>query len=247
MILRLLKFDLWVDYISYRIDELLEPDGDLIESGCHKTNRSGFLKINMKYVTVILLLVISSVSHAQVLSGYRFGVNMSTMEISRQGESIKAETPFGVHFGISYEIPAGKKFAFQSGFLFSAKGTDYQIDTLDLSLAPAYLEIPADLVYKIGRQSIKVSLFAGPYFAAAFGGYKSDEGNKMLILGRGENKDLKILDLGFNFGIGLYIRSFLLTVQYGLGMRNISPKSDLEMKNKVIGISLISLLSVKRE
>lgn len=207
----------------------------------------GYLYKNLKYVAVILFLVLSTISEAQVLSGYRFGANLTTMAISRQEESIKAETPLGVHFGVCYEIPAGKKFAFQSGFLFSSKGTDYQIDTLALSLAPAYLEIPADFVYKIGRQSIKVSLFAGPYFAAAFGGYKSHENYKMLILGRGENKDLKILDFGFNFGIGLYIRSFLLKVQYGSGMRNISPKSDLEMKNKVIGISLCSLLSAKRE
>jgi len=207
---------------------------------------SGILnKIQMFSLIIIFFIDCPDLS-SQVKSGYRWGINMTTMSINYQGKKIKAETPFGVQFGGNYEIPLSKNYAFLSGFIFSSKGTDYKINNLDYSIAPAYLEIPANFVYKFGRRTTRLSLFAGPYFAAAFGGYKSDDGYKILALGSRESKDLKVIDFGFNAGIALSINSHVFTVQYGTGLRNVSPKYDMEMRNKVIGISLSTLWSIKK-
>lgn len=118
-----------------------------------------------------------------------------------------------------------------------------RIDNDDLSLAPAYLEIPANLAHTFGRRSVRLSLYGGLYFAAAFGGYKSEAGYKTLTLGPRESKDLKIIDYGFNFGPGLHIRFHLISIQYGTGCRNVSPKNDIIMRNKVFGVSISSLSS----
>lgn len=182
---------------------------------------------------------------AQVKSGYRWGINMTTMSVNYQGQNIKSEIPFGVHFGANYEIPLSKHINFLSGFLFSSKGTDYALNNVDYSIAPAYLEIPANFSYNFTRRSTRLSLFSGPYFAAAFGGYKSDDGYKILTLGSRESKDLKFLDFGYNVGIALNIKSHVITIQYGTGLRDVSPKNDIAMRNKVIGISLSTLWSVK--
>ena len=207
---------------------------------------SGILNKIQMFSLIIIFFIDSSDLSAQVKSGYRWGINMTTMSINHQGNKIKAETPFGVQFGGNYEIPLSKNFAFLSGFIFSSKGTDYVINNVDFSIAPAYLEIPANFVYKFGRRSTRLSLFTGPYFAAAFGGYKSDDGYNTLTLGPQESKDLKVIDFGFNAGIALIIYSQVFTVQYGTGLRDVSPKNDMEMRNKVIGISLSTLWSIKK-
>ena len=194
---------------------------------------------------IIIFFISSSDLSAQIRSGYRWGINLTTMSVNYQGKNIKSETPFGVHFGANYEISLSRHYTFLSGFVFSSKGTDYALNNVDFSIAPAYLEIPSNFAYNFIRRSTRLSLFSGPYFAAAFGGYKSDDGYKILTLGSRENKDLKILDFGFNVGIALDIKSHVFTVQYGCGMRDVSPKNDMEMKNKVIGISLSTLWSVK--
>ena len=180
---------------------------------------------------------------AQMKTGYRFGVNMTTMSIKSSGNNIETELPVGIHFGGNYEISLSKKFAIQTGLLFSSKGTDYKINKVYYSISPSYIEIPVNGVYYFGRRKTKLAIFAGPYFSSAFGGYKIDQNGafKYLSLGPHENNDLKCLDAGLNFGANLQIKGLIFSVQYGIGLRNISPKNEFEMRNKVIGISVSSL------
>jgi Outer membrane protein beta-barrel domain len=173
-------------------------------------------------------------------SGIRIGMNLTTMTIKTKGLTTKPETPMGVHFGIIYELPLKKNFSILSGIVFSSKGADYKIDTVDISLTPTYIEIPVNLAYNLNIKAIRISLFGGPYAACAIGGYKIVSGNefKYLNFGTGSNSDLKYFDFGFNFGIGVKIRSYEISAQYGIGLTNVSPVADSQMKNKVIGISI---------
>jgi hypothetical protein len=183
------------------------------------------------------------VMSAQMKSGYRFGLNLTTMTIKAKGLGSKPETPMGVHFGSNYEIPLMRNFSFLTGFLFSSKGSDFKIDTVDFSLTPTYMEIPVNIVYNFGSKATKISLFAGPYSACAIGGYKivSGSGFKYLAFGADENNDLKYFDVGFNFGVGVNIKGFVISAQYGIGLVNLSPTDDSKIRNKVIGISISSL------
>lgn len=198
---------------------------------------------------LFLTLFLNSNLYAQMKSGYRFGVNLTSMSVKNNGTSIKSKTPLGIHFGAVYEFPLSGNSAFQSGFVLSSKGTDYEINKDEYSIAPVYIEIPLNAVYYAGRHSSKFFIFAGPYFASAFAGYKIDPSgdHRDLKFGPGEDNDLKRLDAGINLGAGISVKEYLFSVQYGLGLRNVSAGKDLDIKNKVIGISISRLIPVNKK
>jgi len=50
---------------------------------------------------------------------------------------------------------------------------------------------------------------------------------------------MNAFDCGLNFGVGVEIKSFQITAQYGLGLTNLAPNSSNgTVKNKVFGVSL---------
>jgi Outer membrane protein beta-barrel domain len=203
----------------------------------------------MKSALAIFLMIVLTDLHAQIKTGYNFGLNLSTVTLKTKGISSKPETPAGIHFGGFLDIPLNDNFSLEPALLLSAKGSNFKIDSAVFSLSPVYIEIPVNAVYRFGSDAVKISFSIGPYFACGVGGYKieSEGGFKYLSFGSGESKDLKPFDFGFNFGTGVTIRGFMVTVQYGIGLVNIFPVTiaDCEMKNKVFGISISSLFAVK--
>ncbi len=204
---------------------------------------------SLRSLLVVFFLAAFTGISAQVKPGYIFGLNLSTMTIKSNGLSINTKLPASVHFGGFFKIPVTDNFSFQPAILFSAKGTDYKIDTAKYSISPIYIEVPVIAVYSFGSDLVKISLFAGPYFAYGVGGYKIISGGELLKInyGSGENNDLKPFDIGLNFGAGISIKGLMISAQYGIGLANISPVTtdDSIMKNKVVGISISSLFANK--
>lgn len=196
----------------------------------------------LKYAPAIFLMIAFTGVNAQIKARYMGGLHMSTMALNIKGLSSNPTTPFGFHFGWTFEIPVIGGFKFEPGVLFSAKGTDYKVDSVDHSLSPIYIEVPVNAFYTFGSDNVKISLFAGPYFACGIGGTIWESGHSLedLRFGTGKDKDLKLFDIGLNFGFGVSIKMFMVTAQYEIGLTNVSPdKTDnSEMKNKVIGISV---------
>jgi opacity protein-like surface antigen len=196
------------------------------------------MRTNPKYVLVILFTVCIANLNGQIKSGYVVGVNMSTLVLQTKGICSNLETKEGINLGLFLDVPLSRRFSFHPKLMFSAKGTDYKIDSVQYSLSPVYIEIPLNLGFRIGS----ISLFAGPYFACGIGGLKMDrKGNlKDISFGSGENKDMKQLDAGLNFGLGVNIKGFLISAQYGIGLANVSPDATIysEMKNRVFAISI---------
>jgi len=85
-------------------------------------------------------------------------------------------------------------------------------------------------------------MLAGPYIAFGVGGtmWESGQSVKELKFGRGSGKDIRLVDTGLNFGIGVCINKLMVTFQYDMDLTNISDDNPgvSEMKNQVIGISL---------
>jgi hypothetical protein len=199
------------------------------------------MKICLKSVFAILLIITSANIHAQIRPGYMIGYNIATMKLNASGTDFESETMTGIHVGIISEIPVKGNFDLRSGLIFSAKGSILKIDTSEVTLSPIYIEVPVNLKYSIGSDMLKISLFAGPYFACGIGGNKETGGElKKINFGSGENDDLKIFDIGFNFGAGLIIKRLIISAQYESGLLNLLPVTtgDSEMKSKVIGISV---------
>jgi hypothetical protein len=207
------------------------------------------MKKYLKSAMVISLVVVFTSTDAQIKTGYVFGLNLSTITLKSEVVSSNPDTPAGIHFGEFFEIPLKRNFSLQPAFIFSAKGSNYTIDTVEYSISPIYIEVPLNAVYSIGSDVVKVSLYTGPYFAFGMGGYKIVSGGelKRIRFGSDENHDLRFFDFGLNFGAGINIKGMMISAQYGIGMTNLSPvKSPVsEMKNKVIGISISSLFAGK--
>jgi len=207
------------------------------------------VKINLKSGIPIFLFFVFAEVQAQVIPGYIFGLNLSTITLKSNGINSKPEVPIGIHFGGFLEIPIKDNLALEPGFIFSAKGSNYKIDSVEYSLSPIYIEVPVNAVYSFGSDEIKISLFTGPYFACGVGGYKIEPGGELknINFGSNGNNDLRSFDFGLNFGAGINIKGLLISAQYGIGLSNLSPVTldGLEMKNKVIGISIRSLFSYK--
>jgi hypothetical protein len=207
------------------------------------------MKDYLKSVLIIVLLGTCLHINAQVKPGYIFGINLSSIKLNTKSISSNPERPVGLHFGCVFEIPVKGKFKLDPAILLSAKGSNYKIDSVEYSLSPIYVEVPFLALYSFGSDEIKISFFAGPYFACGVGGYKIMPGGELqdINYGSGDNKDLKSLDFGLNFGAGIFFRGLLISARYGIGLTNIAPESstDLEMKNNVIGISISSLFARK--
>jgi hypothetical protein len=203
------------------------------------------MKDYLKYLLAIIFIIAFTEANGQVYPRYIFGVNLSTMIMKTKGLSSQPEMPAGIHFGGNIEIPITPNLTFQPALLFSAKGSNFKIDTVDIALSPIYIEIPLNAVYCFGSGESRLFLLAGPYFAYGVGGYKLETGSvfRYISYGSGENKDLRHLDLGFNLGAGVNIKGFIISAQYGIGLANISPVTagGSEIRNKVIGISISSL------
>jgi hypothetical protein len=211
-------------------------------------NTKNFIKLRhirnfQRSSLTVILLILSTVLSAQWKPGYIFGINLSTITIKTKGINSKPETAVGYHFGFYYDILLNKHTSVQSGFILSSKGTDYFIDTVRHSLAPTYFEIPLNFTFHLGLKATNISLYAGPYSAFAIGGYEIVDGDplKYLKFGASKKNDLTRFDFGFNIGLGVYIKSYIISAQYGIGLTDLTPANDSDVKNEVIGISIIYL------
>ncbi len=207
------------------------------------------MKNCLKFVLAIFFLVGFTDLYAQVGSEYIFGLNLSTLEIKANGTTTIPKASVGIHYGGCLNLTVTDNFSLQPGLMFSAKGTSYKIDTLEYTISPIYIEVSLISKYTFGSDAIQGAVFVGPYVSCGVGGYKIEPGGdfKSLRFGSGGIADLKAFDAGFIFGAGVKIRSFMISVQYGIGLANIEPSSsgDLEMKNRVLGISLNTLFANK--
>jgi hypothetical protein len=204
----------------------------------------------VKYLLAIILLFVSSSSQAQVKTGRFIGVNFSDMSMKVKGNAINTDNSIGIHFGGILDMPVAGNFSFRPAVLFSGKGSTYNNDTLDVFLSPVYIEVPLLAAYTFGSRSLKLTIFAGPYFAFGFGGNKIENGGNTHSISYGSDTedDIKHLDAGINMGGGISYKDLMISVQYGLGMANISSGSipESEIKNNVIGISITSFFADKK-
>jgi hypothetical protein len=208
------------------------------------------MKNYLKSVLVLFLIVALSDLNAQVRAGRVIGLNLSTMTMKSRDIQFDTQILAGIRFGGIFEIPLAGNLSLQPAILFSAKGSVYKIDSTELFTSPIFLEAPVTAAYSFGSKSVKVSILAGLYFACGIGGNKMDPGGALrsIRFGPEEDNDMKRFDMGLNLGAIINIKGLLISVEYGLGLTNLSTSlsGDSEMKNKVIGISFTSLFPGKK-
>lgn len=210
------------------------------------------MKNFLKFSLVICLMFVVTNIQAQIKFGPKVGLNLSTMTLKNMGISLDPKILVGFNVGVVSEIPLSGNLSLQPAVLYSAKGSKYSVTisevTAEAEIAPSFIEIPVNAVYKFDLGSTKLFLNAGPYFAYGIGGKSKSGGESTDIsFGSGESNDMKPFDFGLNFGAGIEIANLLISANYEFGLANLAPRTtdNTEMKITVIGFSIAYLFGGK--
>lgn len=206
------------------------------------------MKNLLKFALVICLVFVFSSIQAQMKIGPKVGVNLSTMTLSSSGVSIDPKTLVGLNIGVLFETLASENLSFQTGIVYTGKGSKYKIEgdgtTIDMTMAPWFLEVPYNVVYGFGTGPVKFTVLGGPYLAFGMGGKVEALGESEKIV-FGKDGDLKSMDFGLNIGAGVKFKDLFLSAQYELGLINLSTTDDVENKIKTLTFSISYLFGGK--
>jgi hypothetical protein len=196
----------------------------------------------MRFAWMVCLIFSVTIMQAQIKFGPKAGLNLSTMTLKNSGIAVDPKTLVGFHVGVISEIPLKGNFVLQPALLYSSKGSKYSFGGEDMSISPGFIELPVNAVYKFDIGNMKLFLNAGPYFAYGISGkIKSGGESQSIEFGSDDNADMKPFDMGINFGAGLEIQNFLISLNYDLGLANLVPgvssTDEADAKTRVIGIS----------
>jgi hypothetical protein len=192
--------------------------------------------------------------------GIKAGLNLSNVLIEDADDTYSDDFNMkpGFHVGPTVEFPLSDLVSFETGLLLSTKGYKYE-ESADMmgasvnyeqSLNLLYLDIPLTAKAKFDMGGVALYGAAGPYVGIGLtgkskfemsGGGESESEDTDVEWGSDENEDdLKRLDFGLTVGAGVEVNSFLIGVNYGLGLANISPatENDFKINNRVLALSL---------
>lgn len=202
----------------------------------------------LQEISIILLFLLTGTNSFAQWYGIKGGYNLSkiTMKNDAGDYNNQYTNKEGYHIGIIAQFPIKEPFSFETGLLYSSKGflanweSTYQGKPVKIKSTTtlSYLEIPvlAKTSFKFGYSKIYGAL--GPYFGIGMSGETKRD---MTTISNGETTtnfydlkfgpdkgtdNLKKVDIGINAGVGIDFSKIRLSFTYGLGMRNLSLKSD---------------------
>ena len=220
--------------------------------------------------TFLMLLGSSAVLAATAQSGVilKGGLNVANVSTSSNGRVEDAKSLTSFHAGVIADIALSKIVYLQPGVLFTGKGskttngTQSDANYYRATSNPYYVEVPANLVFKLplGARS-KVFVGAGPYMAIGVAGKNKAEGRYLgmnfdvesdiefsnddpTTFNYEEDAGLGLLrrfDFGLNGLAGLEFEKILLSVGYGHGLSKLqsgAENSDDMNKHRVWSFSV---------
>ncbi|HYF32603.1 MAG TPA: porin family protein [Chitinophagaceae bacterium] len=209
----------------------------------------------LKKVFLMLLgssaaLIASAQNGGLILKG---GLNSANVSVTSNGRVEDAKSLTSFHVGVVGDISLSKIISFQPGILFTGKGSKTQngqqsdANYYRATSNPYYVEVPANLVFKLplGERS-KVFFGAGPYLAVGVAGKNKVEGRYLGIDFETENEIefsnddpttlnfeegagfgiLRRFDYGLNGQAGLEFSNVLFSVNYGHGLAKLQSGHD---------------------
>jgi hypothetical protein len=232
------------------------------------------MKSIIKLSIIVLLITLSSKSFSQIL-GVKAGTNFSSQLIKENeilfpydnSSNDKTKLNPGFLVGASIEMPVFDLLSFEASLLFSTRGTRItKTELFDSNSVITeenhnlyYLELPlaAKVPFSIG--SFKLYGSAGGYAGIGLTGkiksnssfgYLTETSNENIIWGSETSvDDLKRLDYGLTFGVGIIWKSLQAGLSYNLGLANISAESDYGslIKNRSLGVSVSYIFGGPKE
>lgn len=212
----------------------------------------------MKRRTLVIVLIFTFTSmslSADVLSyGVKRGVNFAKFGGLDAGFHKDEPGPYeckykiGFSTGLFASVSPIDIIAIQSAILFSSKGTKVEFEGLEgLEFDHLYyIEIPLLLkFYPIKISISRINIFSGPYLGMnVINRYKTTDDVKdfyelLDLEPEGEYEDVKTLDFGLVFGLGVDIGRILIEGSFSLGLTTTDDSAfEFDLKNRVLTIML---------
>jgi hypothetical protein len=179
--------------------------------------------------TLLTLLIISTVLHAQPPIGLRTGVNFSDQYVEKDGAEEARNSKAGFMLGMYFTAAVNDKIAIQPEIMFSKMGSE-AVDS-DLTYPFNYLSIPVFFKYNISR---KVHVHAGPQFGVLLTARIADNNSFVDV-----KESFKGTEWGANGGIGVNLGRTDIGVRYYYGLSNIVKDATVAETYKNSALQLI--------
>lgn len=193
--------------------------------------------MKQKLTWIFVLSIFMTTTNAQKI-GIKAGLSLANAQYEYTQTNIPTSNLTGVLAGLIWEAPISNEIYFNSGILFSQKGTKLNLLGVEIKFPINYLEIPINLAYKYDLGTSKLFAQTGPYLGVGLSAKMKGAGEEETIEFGSGTDQMKRIDLGFNFGAGLEIKKVQLGINYGLGLINLSNDPDELMKNGALSFSV---------
>jgi len=227
--------------------------------------------MKIKFFLLFVFIILFQAVYAQRF-GIQGGLNISKTSGEDYWYNSTSSLPT-INLGVVVEFSLSKKFFFNTGLLYSVKGFkqnpidynnnnygpgygsgygsdygsgDYQYDIQSKRYSTGYLEIPANLTYKLPITSkLNVCFHTGPTFS--YGLYFKCRGTKSSTYDYSiHNLDSKQkYDFGLNLGSGIEFGNINIGVNYNQGLKNLSYSSETRNNNRVFQVSVAYMFGKK--
>lgn len=202
-------------------------------------------KINL---VIFLTFILSINAFSQNVSlGAKGGLNLSNMIVKNDDETLSDDFKMlaGFHVYPFIEYSFSDLLAIDAGLNFQSRGYSIIEDYFKLRFTSLYLDIPVNVKFNFDLGNVKLFCNVGPYVAFGIGGkiYTETTIGTYTTTARRDidwGDDLKSTDFGLNIGVGLDINNFIVGLNYGWGIANLSTISvdNTRTNNYVLGISI---------
>lgn len=178
----------------------------------------------MKKLLLSLLLIISSISYAQITYGAKAGLNITNLK-DIHGDS---DSRYGFHVGGFATIPIGQsnQFYLQPELLYSQQGEKNTGANYDELYQLDYLNIPVLFKPYFSEQDTEFYGIIGPQFGFLINDNVKNSAN----LGY-EDNEYNSMDLGALLGLGFsYLRTWEFEARYLYGFTDTVENNDINSK-----------------
>ncbi|HEY3389476.1 MAG TPA: porin family protein [Prolixibacteraceae bacterium] len=201
------------------------------------------MKTKLFFVIAFTLFV--QIANAQRI-GIKAGVNFANMNFSSSGVSMSPKSITAFHAGLVADFKCVNNLYFNTGLLYSLKGTKMDLGGINGTDKIHYLEIPLNMAYKFSiTETSDFFIQAGPYLAYGLSGKDKSDGITTDLF---SEKLVKRFDWGLGFGGGVELGSIVASLNYQLGLADLNDDSttNATIKSKVFQISLAYMFGSKR-
>jgi len=183
-------------------------------------------------ILLILYFVLVQSAFAQIKIGLRGGTLLANFDYKVESESINTQNILSYQAGVQINAKIGTVFGFNTGVLYTAKGSELDVIKEEGKMNINYLDIPLMLEARLSPSKINIFIEGGINLSVALNGTFDDGVNSPEDIKFGQkNDEISFTDYSASFGGGVNLSQLRLGFNYNMGLKDISNSSIEEIKN----------------